>query len=67
MRSEHKTTAAEWDLTHYGKRRYCYLNRPGVAKQIKRMSHRLDRLQIRAKINEQMNEYEDICTAELED
>lgn len=55
MRSEHKTTADEFDL---GVRWvYCYLQRAGAAKAIKRRSHRLDRMAKRRVLQEELSEY----------
>lgn len=55
MRSEHRTTGAEWDLG-YWRRFLCYMQRPGVTKSIKRASHRHDRRTAkRAAIREQLD------------
>lgn len=55
MRSEHKTTGDEWDLTV--RRFYCYLQRAGVAKSIKKMSHRLDRQAGKRETESQYRDY----------
>lgn len=41
MRSEHRTTADEFDLAW--RKFYCYLQRAGAVKAIKKRSHRYDR------------------------
>ena len=43
MRSEHRTTADEWDMVTGWRRCMCRFNRAGTAKRIKQRSHRLDR------------------------
>lgn len=55
MRSEHRTTGDEFDLSPKWRRVLCYLSRPGVAKSIKSRSHRIDRRNIRNVIREQLN------------
>lgn len=43
MRSEHKTTADEWDIASGWYRIMCSYKRSGKKKRIKQRSHRLDR------------------------
>lgn len=62
MRSEHKTTGDEWDLKF--RQWYCYLSRAGVAKAIKRHSHRLDRQVVKRQIDDGLREWADEEDAE---
>ena len=43
MRAEHKMTGDELDACTPWRHVYCYLQRPGVRKAVKRRSHRIDR------------------------
>lgn len=58
MKAEHKGTGDEFDMRagfwdrDQGRWKYwyAYISRPGVRKQIKRRSHRIDRAQARRRI-----------------
>lgn len=40
----------------WGRKHLCYIQRAGVRKGIKRMTHRRERLEGRAEINDQLND-----------
>lgn len=57
MRSEHKTTADEWDLASGWYRCMCRFKRSGVMKGIKVRSHRLDRRAKTSKLRDWDKDY----------
>lgn len=56
MRSEHKTTADEWDAFTGWRHLLAYLQRPGARKRIKARLHRIDRRQARQRLTERSDQ-----------
>lgn len=52
MRSEHKTTADEWDAFTGWRHMLVIMQKPGVRKKLKKRSHRIDRRRQRQRRSE---------------